>query len=116
MTWWIPLTNNRYATLINGYEPTLDADPECKELFYASLQSAINKTPSTDKLILLWDFNTRVGSDGVLRKGVLGQHGVGKPNDKGLRLLTLCAEHRLVITNTFFQLKNKYKTSWQHPL
>lgn len=49
MTWWIPLTNNRYATLIKGYKPTLDADPECKELFHASLQSAINKTSSTDK-------------------------------------------------------------------
>lgn len=26
-----------------------------------------------------------------------------------------CAEHDLTITNTLFQLKNKYKTSWMHP-
>ncbi|KAF0032162.1 hypothetical protein F2P81_014452 [Scophthalmus maximus] len=115
MTWRIPLTNNRHATLISAYAPTLDADPECKEHFYASLHNAINKTPSYDKLILLGDFNARVGSDGVIWKDVLGPHGVGKLNENGLRLLTLCSEYRLVITNTLFQLKNKFKTSWQHP-
>ncbi|XP_049595938.1 uncharacterized protein [Syngnathus scovelli] len=111
MTWRIALTNNRYATLISAYAPTLDADPECKELFNASLHTAMNKTAPTDKLILLCDFNARVGPDGVLWKDVLGQHGVGKLNAKGLRLLTFCSEYRLVI----IQLKNKFKTSWQHP-
>ena len=38
-----------------------------------------------------------------------------KLNENGLRLLTLCSEYQLVITNTLFQLKNKFKTSWQHP-
>ena len=56
-----------------------------------------------------------MGSDGAIWKDVLGQHGVGKLNENGLRLLTLCSEYRLVITNTLFQLKNKFKTSWQHP-
>lgn len=44
--------------------------------------------------------------------GVIGQHGVGHVNANGLRLLSLCAEHEL--TNTMFQIKNKYKTSWMH--
>ncbi len=26
----------------------------------------------------------------------------------------LCAEHQLVITNTIFQMKNRFKTTWQH--
>lgn len=29
--------------------------------------------------------------------------------------LTLCAQHNLIITNSLFQLKDKYRTSWKHP-
>ena len=47
--------------------------------------------------------------------GVIGRHGVGRENANGLRLLNLCAEHNLVITNTVFQMPNKYKTTWMHP-
>ncbi|WP_435339520.1 hypothetical protein, partial [Klebsiella pneumoniae] len=36
-------------------------------------------------------------------------------NSNGERLLSLCSEHGLVITNTIFQLKNKHKTTWMHP-
>ena len=63
------------------YSPTLIADPQCKDEFYASLHSTISKTPPTDKLILLGDFNARVGSDSVLWNDVIGQHGVGKLNN-----------------------------------
>lgn len=36
-------------------------------------------------------------------------------NSNGLRLLSLCAKQHLVITNTIFQMKNRLKTTWQHP-
>ena len=34
---------------------------------------------------------------------------------RSLRLLSLCAEHQLVITGTIFQMKIRLKTTWQHP-
>ena len=46
---------------------------------------------------------------------VIGQHEVGKMNQNGLSLLSLCAEHQLVITGTIFQMKIRLKTTWQHP-
>ena len=115
MTWRIPLTKGRFATLISAYAPTLDAEHNIKEDFYRALDSAIQKTQTTDKLILLGDFNARVGTEHLVWNKVLGQHGVGKMNNNGLRLLSLCAEHQLVITNTTFQMKNRLKTTWQHP-
>ena len=114
MTWRIPLTKGRFATLISAYAPTLDADYNIKEDFYRMLDSTIQKTPATDRLILLGDFNARVGTEHLVWKGVIGQHGVGKMNSNGLRLLSLCSEQHLVITNTIFQMKNKVKTTLQN--
>ena len=115
MTWRIPLAKNRYATLISAYAPTLVADDTTKNNFYDQLDQILTSIPVTDKILLLGDFNARVGKDNEIWEKTLGTHGVGKMNENGLRLLSTCSEHRLAITNTFFQLPNKYKTSWQHP-
>ena len=115
MTWRIPLTNRRHATLVNVYAPTLNSDDNVKDQFYAQLHEIIQAIPREDKIILLGDFNARVGNSHHLWEGVLGCHGVGKCNDNGLRLLTFCSQHNLTITNTMFQLQNKFKTTWMHP-
>ena len=70
---------------------------------------------SSDKFILLGDFNARVGTDCNNWKGVLGPHGTGKLNSNGLMSLSFCAENDLTITNTLFRQADKYKTTWMHP-
>ena len=71
--------------------------------------------PRTDKLILLGDFNARVGRDHRAWAGILGPHGVGNENSNGTLLLTTCAQHELVIINTVFQQADKRNTTWVHP-
>ncbi|XP_041934160.1 uncharacterized protein LOC121696990 [Alosa sapidissima] len=115
MTWRIPLTKKRFATLISAYAPTLDADNNTKEDFYHRLDEVIQKVPAADKLLLMGDFNARVGNEHLIWKKVIGQHGVGKMNNNGHCLLSLCAEHELLITNSTFQMKKHCKTTWQHP-
>lgn len=115
MTLRIPLIKNRFATLLSVYAPTLPSDTETNDTFYQLLDGALRRIPKTDKILLLGDFNARVGQDDRIWKGVLGRHGIGQTNSNGMRLLTLCSEHDLTITNTIFQQKNKYKTSWMHP-
>ncbi|BHF59450.1 hypothetical protein SprV_0100240700 [Sparganum proliferum] len=68
-----------------------------------------------DKLIILIDFNARVGTDHVAWGGVLGPHGLRGPNDNGLLLLRTCVEHRLIPTNTLFCLPEREKATWRHP-
>ncbi|VDL93560.1 unnamed protein product [Schistocephalus solidus] len=36
-------------------------------------------------------------------------------NDNGLLLLRKCAEHRLLLTNTFFRLPTRERVTWMHP-
>lgn len=66
-----------------------------KDHFHQTLDEALRCIPKEDKIFLLGYFNARVGKDS--------------------KVWSLCAEHDLTITNTLFQLKNKYKTSWMHP-
>jgi len=111
----LPLSKDRHATVISAYAPTLTSTAETIEQFYSDLSAVLHSVPAHDKLILLGDFNARVGQDYARWEGVLGKHGVGKMNNNGLLLLSKCAEFELTITNTVFRMANKYKTTWMHP-
>jgi len=79
------------------------------------LRSTLMQVPRWDKLIVLGDFNARIGSDSKIWGNVMGKHGVGNINSNGHRLLSLCSKIGLFVTNTLFQLKHKHKTTWMHP-
>ena len=115
MTLRLPLSGKRHATIVSAYAPTMTNPDEIKDKFYDDLDSVISATPWTDKLILLGDFNARVGTDLQIWEGVIGTEGIGKRNSNGLLLLKKCAEHELLITNTVFCLPARNKTSWMHP-
>ena len=115
MTLRLQLDRNQRATLISVYAPTMMYSDEFKSRFYEELDSLIKSVPRQDKLILLGDFNARVGTDFQTWKGVLGRNGVGKCNSNGQLLLETCMEHDLVITNTLFRLSHHNRTSRMHP-
>ena len=98
------------------YAPTLQAETVVKEAFYRDLHNPLQQVDSKDKLLILGDFNTRVGRDFELWKGVLCRHGIGNCNDSGRLLLEFCSEHQLIITNTLFQQKDRFNATWRHPL
>ncbi|KAI8772278.1 craniofacial development protein 2 [Biomphalaria glabrata] len=60
MTLRLPLTSRRHATLISAFATTMSNQDNIKENLYSDLNSAIIKTPKTDKLIILGDFNARL--------------------------------------------------------
>ena len=111
----LPLTKSRHLTTISAYAPTLTNSAETKEKFYEDLDQLIRSTSPSDKLLIMGDFNARVGKDQASWKRILGSQGVGKMNANGLLLLSKCAEHELCITNTVFRQADKLKTTWMHP-
>nr|VZI49273.1 unnamed protein product [Spirometra erinaceieuropaei] len=86
-----------------------------RDKFYEDLHALLATVPMADKLVVLGDFNARVGTDHTAWRGVLGPHGLRGSNDNGLLLLRTCAEHRLILTNTFFCLPEREKATWRHP-
>ena len=103
-------------TIISAYAPTMTNPDEVKDNFYDDLDSLISGAPRTDKLILFWDFNARLGTNHQTWEGVIGSEGVGKCKSNGLLLLRKSAAHELLITNTVFRLPTRRKTSRMYPL
>ncbi|BHF80343.1 hypothetical protein SprV_0702346800 [Sparganum proliferum] len=76
------------------------------------LNALLATGPKEDKLIVLGDFNARIGTDHAAWRGMVGPHGIDGSNDNGLLLLRTCAEHR---PNTFFRLPAREQVTWMHP-
>nr|VZI50559.1 unnamed protein product [Spirometra erinaceieuropaei] len=106
----------KFATIISAYAPPMSSpDDAARDKFYEDLHALLATVSKADKLIVLGDFNVRVGTDHTAWREVLGPHGLRGSNDNGLLLLRTCAEHRLILTNTFFCLPEREKATWRHP-
>ena len=116
MTMKLTLTGKKQATIISAYATTMTNPNDVKDQFYEELNSLVIAVPKTDKLIILGDFNARVGVDHQSWENVLGKNGIGRCNSNGLLLLQLCAEHELLVTNTVFRLLARNRTLRMHPL
>ena len=114
MTMSLPLVGGT-VSFISAYAPTLKQTDEVKANFYGCLSDAINAVPSSHKLLVLGDFNARVGCDYSSWENIIGRHGIGNENSNGTLLLSLCAQYELSLTNTFFQQASRCKTTWMHP-
>ena len=103
----LPTPDNKLATVLSVYAPTLQVEIGVKEAFYCDLHNLLQQVDSKDKLLILGDFIARVGRDFELRKGVLGRYGIGNCNVNGCLLLEFCSE--------LFQQKDRFKATWRHP-
>ena len=61
----LPLAGQDHVTFITANAPTMMNPDEVKEKFYEDLEILIVNVPIEDKLIILGDFNARVGSEMV---------------------------------------------------
>ena len=61
MTMGLPLSKDNFVTIISVYAPTMTNPDENKDAFYNKLASVLSGIPRTDKLLLIGDFNARIG-------------------------------------------------------
>ncbi|XP_063590147.1 uncharacterized protein LOC134767028 [Penaeus indicus] len=97
------------------YAPTLPSEDIVKDQFYNRLADVLDKFPRNECLVLLGDFNARVGSDHATWPDTIGHYGVGKINENGQRVLELCSQQQLCITNIWFKQKLRRRVTWRHP-
>ena len=71
LTLRLPLSGKKHATIVSAYAPTMTNPDKVMDKFYDELDSVISAARRTDKLILLRDFNARVGTDHQTWEGVI---------------------------------------------
>nr|VZH99654.1 unnamed protein product [Spirometra erinaceieuropaei] len=111
----LPFRRGKFVTIISAYAPTMTNPDAVREKLYEDLHALLATVPKADKLIGLDDFNARVDADHAVRSGVFSPQDLNGSNDNGLLLLQTCAEHRLILTNTFFRLPVPMMATWMHP-
>jgi endonuclease/exonuclease/phosphatase family metal-dependent hydrolase len=102
----------RNISIISAYAPTEEAREEDKEAFYDVLSGECSLVPKYDTLILLGDFNARIGKEHFV-SSVAGRHTLHEvTNENGKRLSELAMLNNMVISSTCFPHKNIHKGTW----
>jgi len=101
------------TTVIQVYAPTFQAEEDEQEGFYGKLKETIDDIPKGDVIIIMGDFNTKVGSQ--CTPGIAGPFGLGEKNEAGERLVDLCSGNDLNITNTCYKQHKKRLYTWTMP-
>lgn len=106
----------KFLTVIQVYAPTnVPGNVDDAEEFYNRLSATLDEVARADVLVLMGDFNAKVGSDNAGWETVMGRNGLGTMNENGRKLVELCAKYDLVIGGTLFPHKEHHKYTWTRP-
>ena len=104
-------------SVVQVYAPTSSASDEIIDTFYTQLQDVIDSLPKKDVIIVVGDFNAKIGK-GIQHEEevqVIGQHGLGERNERGNLLVDFCIENNMSVANTMFSQHPRRLYTWQCP-
>ena len=109
----VVLRGPRPINLIQAYLPTSAAEEEEVRNVYADMQRAIDDIPKRESLVIMGDFNAKIGiNEGHV---ACGKHGLGETNERGELLLDWMENNGLIAMNTCFPHRVKEKCTWTSP-
>ena len=100
-------------SILQVYEPTTDHTDEEVEQFYDDIQMGIGQVKSDEVLVVMGDFNAKVGS--TREDDIVGSYGLGTRNMRGTRLIEFCKANNLVVSNTWFKHPARRLYTWKSP-
>ena len=101
------------TAIIQVYAPTTESTEEEIEKFYDELNQAKAHCKSQDVIIVMGDFNSKVGS--TRHEDIVGPCGLGTRNDRGVKLIEWAAMNDMIIGNTWFELPIRRLWTWKSP-
>lgn len=100
-------------SLIQVYAPTSDATEEVLDAFYDQVEKA--RCLATGKVILLGDWNAKIGKRKLEENTIIGPYCYGERNHRGQKLVQYALQNKLTIINTIFKKKIKNLWTWISP-
>ena len=88
------------VVIVRCYAPTQDHSDEVIEEYYNEIQACLKLVKSTDVLIVMGDWNAKVGKEETAH--ITGKFGLGDRNLRGERLIQFCQEENLIVTKALF--------------
>ena len=76
--------------IIQVYAPDSSHEDEEVENFYSQLEEEMERTRSGDVVMVIGDFNSKIGNDNRGYEDVMGKFGLGERNERGERMLEFC--------------------------
>ena len=101
--------------MVQAYAPTNDAMDKEKDKFYNQLQDTVSSCNRNDMIVVVGDWNAKVGNNNTNRKELIGKFGIGIMNDNGERLCDFCNANGFIITGTIFPHKDIHKRTCGSP-
>ena len=107
-----------HITVIQVYAPTCNAKEAEIEWFYEDQQDCLELTPKKDVLLIIGNWNAKVGSQET--PGITGKFGLGVQNEAGQRLIRVlpreCTGHsKYPLPTTQEKTLNMDITRWSAP-
>ena len=99
--------------VIQDYTLMTNAEEAEVEQLYEDLQDLLELTWKKDVLVIIGDWNAKVGSQEI--SWVAGKFDLGIQNEARQRLTEFCQENALVIANIFFQQNKQRLYTWTSP-
>ena len=96
-------------TVIDAYAPTTASSDEDIEAFYNILEDALVKVHKKDILVIIGDWDAKIGSDNTDWKSAMRRYGYGDRDERGEHLLEFAVTHSLYICNARFEQKQQRK-------
>ncbi|XP_071638432.1 craniofacial development protein 2-like [Temnothorax longispinosus] len=113
---WVRLRSKvTNITFIQCYAPTEVSDEESKNVFYEQLTATIRDLRKSDIVVLMGDFNAKVGQNNSRLEHVMGAHALGQMNNNGELLIEFWSTQGLIIRGSIFPHKDIHKATWISP-
>ena len=100
--------------MIEAYLPTSEHEDDEVEELHDIIEEILEEDGKGDaNTIIMGEWNSDFGDESC--RNILGQHGLGRKNQRGQIFINLCESNGLTVTDTWFRKPKRRLYTWKAP-